>query len=219
MEFSSEQLQQIKEQLISQINSSFPEDKKQEYLSQIENMNEEELIYFLEQNNLIKTDSEDLNDSNNSPQRNCVFCSIVFGDIPSTKINENESAIAILELNPISEGHALIVPKKHLNNENEIEDSTRDLAEIVSEQLKNIFNPKKIEIIPGEVMGHIILNILPIYEKETINSPRKKKNLEELKELQDKILKPHSEKKPIEIEKPKKIEISDKQFKLPRRIP
>ena len=43
----------------------------------------------------------------------CLFCKIVYGDIPSYKIYEDEIVIAFLDINPDSNGHTLIIPKKH----------------------------------------------------------------------------------------------------------
>ncbi len=43
----------------------------------------------------------------------CLFCKIVSGDIPSYKIYEDEIVIAFLDINPDSNGHTLIIPKKH----------------------------------------------------------------------------------------------------------
>ena len=43
----------------------------------------------------------------------CVFCKIIVGEIPSEKVFENDSFIVILDINPISEGHVLIIPKEH----------------------------------------------------------------------------------------------------------
>lgn len=43
----------------------------------------------------------------------CVFCKIVKGEIPSHKIYEDDNFLAFLDINPLSPGHALIIPKKH----------------------------------------------------------------------------------------------------------
>lgn len=43
----------------------------------------------------------------------CIFCKIVRGEIPATKIYEDEQAVAFLDIHPINLGHALVVPKKH----------------------------------------------------------------------------------------------------------
>jgi len=46
----------------------------------------------------------------------CLFCSIISGDIPCHKIYEDESTFAFLDINPVSVGHTLIVPKAHAEN-------------------------------------------------------------------------------------------------------
>lgn len=43
----------------------------------------------------------------------CLFCKIVKGDIPSTKIYEDKEFIAFLDIGPVNKGHTLVVPKKH----------------------------------------------------------------------------------------------------------
>ena len=44
---------------------------------------------------------------------NCIFCKIVAGEIPATKIYEDEVALAFLDIGPISDGHTLVIPKQH----------------------------------------------------------------------------------------------------------
>ena len=46
----------------------------------------------------------------------CIFCKIVKGDIPSIKIYEDEHVFALMDINPLSEGHALVIPKLHAEN-------------------------------------------------------------------------------------------------------
>lgn len=46
----------------------------------------------------------------------CLFCSIIAGDIPCSKIYEDESVFAFLDIGPVSEGHTLVVPKVHAEN-------------------------------------------------------------------------------------------------------
>lgn len=41
----------------------------------------------------------------------CIFCKIAAGEIPSRKLYEDEDFVVILDLNPTSKGHALIIPK------------------------------------------------------------------------------------------------------------
>ena len=44
----------------------------------------------------------------------CVFCKIIKGEIPSYKIYEDDDVLAFLDINPVSPGHTLIIPKKHI---------------------------------------------------------------------------------------------------------
>ena len=43
----------------------------------------------------------------------CIFCKIAAGELPSSKIYEDDDFIAILDLFPVSKGHSLLIPKKH----------------------------------------------------------------------------------------------------------
>ena len=43
----------------------------------------------------------------------CIFCKIVRGEIPSAKVLENEKVLAFLDINPVSKGHTLVIPKNH----------------------------------------------------------------------------------------------------------
>jgi len=43
----------------------------------------------------------------------CIFCKMVSGDIPVTKIYEDEVVLAFLDIGPISDGHTLVIPKQH----------------------------------------------------------------------------------------------------------
>ena len=46
----------------------------------------------------------------------CVFCSIVKGEIPSSKVYEDDQYLAFLDLSQATLGHTLVIPKKHFDN-------------------------------------------------------------------------------------------------------
>lgn len=46
----------------------------------------------------------------------CLFCSIVAGTIPCYKVYEDESTFAFLDINPVSAGHTVVIPKTHAEN-------------------------------------------------------------------------------------------------------
>lgn len=43
----------------------------------------------------------------------CIFCKIIEGELPSYKVYEDEMTLAFLDINPVSDGHVLVVPKLH----------------------------------------------------------------------------------------------------------
>jgi histidine triad (HIT) family protein len=43
----------------------------------------------------------------------CVFCRIIKGELPCSKVYEDDRVISFLDINPVSTGHTLVVPKKH----------------------------------------------------------------------------------------------------------
>ncbi len=46
----------------------------------------------------------------------CIFCKIVKGEIPCTKLGETDNLLAFLDVNPLKQGHTLVIPKKHNTN-------------------------------------------------------------------------------------------------------
>lgn len=52
---------------------------------------------------------------------NCLFCKIVKGEIPSSRVYENEKVYAFRDINPQAPVHVLVVPKKHFSSVNEVD--------------------------------------------------------------------------------------------------
>lgn len=213
---TQEQTKSMKNQLIHHINASFPEDKKQFAISQIENMDSEQLEEFMIKNNLMKKEG-----TSHEHSGHCVFCSIVFGDIKAYKIAENSKAIAVLEINPISKGHAIIIPKEHITSEEELPKQVSILSKKVSSMIKSRLKPERVRIIPSNIMGHEIFNVVPLYQNQKDSGEKRPATQEELEELQ-KILKkrPAARKSPVRKGGIKKIikEFEEKIW-LPKRIP
>ena len=66
----------------------------------------------------------------------CIFCKIVKGEIPSTKVYEYERVIAFNDINPIAPIHILVIPKTHIDNYMELDDT--DLIIHVNKIIKKI---------------------------------------------------------------------------------
>ena len=103
----------------------------------------------------------------------CIFCKIVANDIPSYKIYEDEYIMAFLDVNPVTPGHTLIIPKEHtldvlaISNDMlvKIFDKARDIAGLVLDKLNaDGFTLAQNNGIAQEVK-HFHLHVIPKYRK------------------------------------------------------
>lgn len=196
---SEEEMQNIKEKIISHIEDTFPPEQIDSSISHIESMDSEQLEAFLEKNNLVKKEEK----------TDCVFCLINDGKINSVKIDETENAIAILEINPVSRGHVLIIPKEHSEK---ISEGAVELAKKISKKIREKLAPRGVEIVNSKMFGHGMINVVPVYKDESINSDRNRARIEELEEVKKELEK---EEEKIILNEEKKEEF----LWLPKRIP
>ena len=81
----------------------------------------------------------------------CLFCKIIAGEIPSTRVYEDERTIAFMDINPATRGHLLVVPREH----------TRDLLTIEPKDLSAVAKAaKKLGILAVERLGADGVNLL-----------------------------------------------------------
>jgi len=172
------------------------DEQSQQIKEQINSMTTEQIEAFVKQNKLTHLNGQ------------CIFCSIIKGESKSYKIAENDSNIAILEINPLSKGHSLIIPLEH---EGEINETTKELAKEVSEKLKDKFNPKAIDSKEINIMGHPLIELTPIYGGE---AEKHQATEEELESLQEEITKENIPETEEELK-----EANEELPKLPPRIP
>ncbi len=206
-----EQITQLKQQLIQQIESNFPDDKKQAAKQQVEAMDGNQLEDFLKQNKLIKEGK-----ASEVPQnQESIFRSIVNGQIPSSKIDEDKYSLAVLEINPVSKGHTILIPKQEATSVEKIPQPIFSLAKKISRRIKSKLKPKEVKISSSNAFGEFIINVFPVYENESLNSQRYHAEEAELQEIQKKLEK--KSRKGIIKEKPKKIK--EEVIRLPKRIP
>ena len=59
--------------------------------------------------------------------QNCIFCKIVAGEIPSTRVYEDENCIAFNDLQPQAPTHILVIPREHLDSLDKASDTQKDL--------------------------------------------------------------------------------------------
>ena len=99
----------------------------------------------------------------------CLFCKIIAGEIPSTKVYEDEKTLAFRDINPKASVHVLIIPKEHIRSAKEISEENKELfADLIlvakkvaeSEGLKGyklLFNTEKEG---GQEVFHAHLHLL-----------------------------------------------------------
>ena len=103
--------------------------------------------------------------------QDCLFCKIVKGEIPSYKIYEDEFVYAFLDINPESNGHTLVIPKKHNLDIKDIENDSiihiMNAARKIMEDYDQKISPIGYTLLQnnGEVqeVKHFHLHILPRY--------------------------------------------------------
>lgn len=101
----------------------------------------------------------------------CIFCKIIAGEIPSFKVYEDDNVFAFADINPINNGHTLIIPKNHAENLWEI--APEDLAAIhqaslnIAKAIKKALQPAGIAVLQlngravNQVVMHYHLHLIP----------------------------------------------------------
>ena len=107
---------------------------------------------------------------------NCLFCKIIDGQIPSTKVYEDESVLAFKDINPAAPIHILVIPKKHYVDFTEMDDDIILKVNKVANNMKNLIydklNADGIKLVNNygieQVVKHYHLHIIPIYKEDEI---------------------------------------------------
>jgi histidine triad (HIT) family protein len=216
--FTPEEFKEIKAQILEQV-ERLPNENKEQIKKYIESLDEEGLSDFLEKNNIqVRQKELDIDKPEINKEQECIFCSIIAGKIPSYKIAENKKSIIILEINPVSKGHLIVLPKNHGTIEN-IPKSAMTLAQKFSKKIKKKLKAEDLKIETSSFMDHAIINIIPFYK----NTPLKKYKAteQELNELKNKLeIKPRLKRKVKEksndfTEKKKKDFTKITEFRIP----
>ena len=124
---------------------------------------------------------------------NCIFCKIAAGDIPSATIYEDDDFRVILDIEPASKGHALILPKEHYANLYELPDELAAKALVVAKKviskMMNIVGCDGYNVLQnngetaGQTVFHFHMHLIPRYEKDDVTISWKQGTItEELKE-------------------------------------
>lgn len=127
----------------------------------------------------------------------CIFCEIVKGNIPSSKVYEDDNYLAILDLSQTTLGHTLVMPKKHYDNflemdskeAGELMSAVNTVAKKVVKNLGasgcNILN--NTNEVAGQTVMHTHVHIIPRYTKDDSIKIEFSENKYDLNEVLNKI--------------------------------
>jgi histidine triad (HIT) family protein len=94
----------------------------------------------------------------------CIFCKIIKGEIPCFKVFEDDDVLAFADINPISRGHVLIVPKRHIENmweatEEELVTVMRTAKKLIH-AIKDAINPDGVAVLQlnGKAVNQVVMH-------------------------------------------------------------
>jgi len=111
----------------------------------------------------------------------CLFCKIVAGEIPATVIAEDERAIAFMDINPATRGHALVIPRAHARDVHDID--TEDLkavaatAQTVAGRAIERLGAAGVNLLNSngaaawQTVFHFHMHVIPRYEGDPLRLP------------------------------------------------
>lgn len=128
---------------------------------------------------------------------NCIFCKIAAGEIPSKTLFEDEQFRVILDLGPVTKGHALILPKEHYANLYELPEEVAAEAMKLAKKMATVMTQKlgcqgfnlmqNNGEIAGQTIFHFHLHLIPRYEGDgqTFEMKPGSPSQEELEEIKN----------------------------------
>lgn len=126
----------------------------------------------------------------------CIFCKIIKGELPSKTIYEDDLIKIIMNINPATNGHLLVLPKKHMVNINDttneiITHSMNIIREKIYPLLKEKLNCKGITISQNNELGqeikHYHIHLTPRYDNDLLDFNYNKDILLSLDEVYNKL--------------------------------
>ncbi|MBI2388476.1 MAG: HIT family protein [Deltaproteobacteria bacterium] len=111
----------------------------------------------------------------------CIFCKIIAGEIPSTRIYDDATTIAFMDINPGTRGHALVIPKEHAAD---IHDAPPEMladliktAQRVAQAAKKELGCAGVNLVQSsgaaafQSVFHIHIHVIPRYEGDGVRLP------------------------------------------------
>jgi histidine triad (HIT) family protein len=115
-----------------------------------------------------------------------IFTRIIKGEIPCHKVYEDERVIAFLDIDPLTPGHTLVVPKRQIDRLWDLDDGLyaylMSVVKRVAERQRQVLKPKRVGMaVEGFAVPHVHVHVFPLNEglEHTISAHLKEKNTDE----------------------------------------
>ena len=107
-------------------------------------------------------------------KRSCIFCRILAGDAPASRIYEDDDVLVFMDLFPVEDGHTLIIPKFHWENifetPTEALQKVIDISQSIARAIYKSLDPQGIQVfqLNGEAAGqtvfHYHMHLIPRWQ-------------------------------------------------------
>jgi histidine triad (HIT) family protein len=127
-------------------------------------------------------------------RKDCIFCKIVSGKLPSYKVYEDNDFIGFLDIMPYAKGHTLVIPKKHYRWVWDVDNIGEyfTVCKKIAKKIQRVFNNEHvITLTLGEQIDHAHIHLLPgenYFLQKLAGIEREKLTKKELKETAKKLL-------------------------------
>lgn len=96
-----------------------------------------------------------------------VFTKIIDGEIPATFVWRDDRCVAFMSINPLRDGHVLVVPREELDHwldcPKDLRDHLMDVAQAIGASLAEVYRPEKVGLmIAGLEVPHLHLHLVPM---------------------------------------------------------
>jgi histidine triad (HIT) family protein len=111
----------------------------------------------------------------------CLFCKIVAGEVPSTRVDEDERTVAFMDINPATRGHALVIPREHYRDLHEIPPdelaATMAAAQRLAGRARDRLDADGVNLLNScgsaawQTVFHFHVHVIPRYEDDPLRLP------------------------------------------------
>jgi len=125
----------------------------------------------------------------------CIFCKIVAGDLPCTRVYEDDDVLAFMDIGPIIKGHTLVIPKAHVDPLTNVPDELLSRLILVVRRIAGALmkglDADGINVtqangaVAGQVVPHLHFHVIPRFENDKHHWNWNAKSYDSTHEMED----------------------------------